>query len=187
MQALQRQRDLQHLLGGDLPAILHRAKHGRLFHQLLEARFHLDRILERDVQHLRNELGEPIPLRVRQPEDPTDVAQHALCLERSEGDDLANVLFPVLLGYILNDVVPPLLTEVDVEIRHRDPLRIEEPLEQKVVGNGIEVGDPQRVRHQRAGARAPAWTDWNPLFLGPVDEVLDDQKVTGETHRRDDR
>ncbi len=50
----------------------------------------------------------------------------------------------------------------------------------------IEVGDAQRVGHQRARARAAAGTDRNAFVLRPGDEVGDDQEVAGIFHAGDD-
>jgi hypothetical protein len=76
--------------------------------------------------------------------------------------------------------------EVDVEVGHRHAFGIEEALEQQVVRQRVEVGDAQCPRHQRAGAGAAAGTDRDALRLAPVDEVRNDQEVTGEPHLDDD-
>ena len=75
---------------------------------------------------------------------------------------------------------------VDVEVGHRHPFGIEEPLEQERVAQGIEVGDRQRIGHERASTRATAWPHRNVVILGPFDEIGDDQEVTGKAHALDD-
>ena len=65
------------------------------------------------------------------------------------------------------------------------PARIQEALEQQVVADRIQVGNAQRVGHQRAGARAPPRPDRNAVVLAPVDEVLHDQEVAGKAHLDD--
>src|SRR5690606_29108585 len=65
-------------------------------------------------------------------------------------------------------------------------LGVEEPLEDEVVGDGVEIGDAQAKRHQRPGAAAAAGTNGDATLLGKVDEVPDDEKVAGEAHFEDD-
>ena len=77
-------------------------------------------------------------------------------------------------------------TEVDVDIRHRDALRIQEALEDDVVLDRVDVGDVHAVRDEAAGGAAAAGTDGDPAALRVVDEVGDDQEVAGEAHLVDD-
>ena len=65
----------------------------------------------------------------------------------------------VLLGDVADHLAAPTLVEVDVEVRHRDPLGVEEPLEEQAVLQRVEVGDPHRVRGDRPGARAATRAD----------------------------
>jgi hypothetical protein len=81
----------------------------------------------------------------------------------------------------------PVHAEVDVEVRHRHALGVEEALEQQLELERIDIGDPQRPRDHRAGARAAARPDRDPVLLGPVDEVPDDQEVPREAHLLDHR
>src|SRR6185437_15120514 len=50
----------------------------------------------------------------------------------------------------------------------------------------IEIGDCERIRYQRACARAAAGPDRDAFFLGPLNEVGDDQEVAGIFHAGDD-
>ena len=135
---------------------------------------------------LRHQFAQPVDLAVRHLQHPADVAQHAARLQRPKRDDLRHALAAVTLLHVLDDLVAPLLTEVDVEVRHGDALGIEEALEDQPEADRIEIGDGQRVGDQRPGARAAAGADRNSLRLGPLDEIGDDQKVTGVFHADDD-
>ena len=107
-------------------------------------------------------------------------------LDLVHGDDLADVVLAVLLGDVADDLVAPVHAEVDVEVRHADALGVEEALEQQLVVDGIDVGDAQAVRHERAGARAAARADGDAVLLGVADEVPDDEEVAREVHLLDD-
>ena len=79
---------------------------------------------------------------------------------------------------------PP--AQVDVEIRAIAPRRMKEPLEGEPVADRIDIRDAQRVRHQRAGARA-APDGGNAAIASETDDVGDEQEVVGEFHAIDDR
>ena len=131
-------------------------------------------------------LRDPIDLPVWHLQHAADVAHHGLGLQRSEGDDLGDLALAVLLLDVVDHLAAPVLAEIDIEVRHRHAIRIEEALEQQVVAQRVEVGDGQRIGHQRAGARAAPRTNRNVLRLGPLDEVGDDQEVARILHLDDD-
>ena len=93
---------------------------------------------------------------------------------------------PYLLLDVGDDLVAMGFAEVDVEVRHRHALGIEEALEQQAERDRIEVGDGQRPGDDRAGAGAAARPDRDVVRLRPFDEVGDDQEVAGEAHAGDD-
>ncbi|CRQ25772.1 hypothetical protein PAERUG_E16_London_17_VIM_2_04_14_00132 [Pseudomonas aeruginosa] len=163
-------------LGGFLVALEEVAEHFFLLVGLIQG--HAD--FERD--HLRQPVGETVGLAL----DPRHVAYHSLRRHGAEGDDLAHRVAPVGVGHVVDHPVAALHAEVDVEVGHGDPFRVEETFEQQVIGQRIEVGDLQHVGHQRAGARAPPGAYRYAVVLRPLDEVHHDEEVTGETHLDDD-
>ncbi len=148
--------------------------------------FLLERLVERDADLEGNELRDLVDVAVVVAEHPADVANHRFGRQRAVGDDLRDALAPVLVGDVLDDPVAPLHAEVDVEVRHRYALGIQEPLEQQVVLDRVQVGDAERERHQRARTRAAARSDRDAVLARPADEVGDDQEVSGEAHAADD-
>ena len=152
----------------------------------LQPRLALDRALERDRlgRILRHQLAQLVDLAVGHLQHAADVAQHAARLQGAEGDDLRDAVAAVALLHVADHLVAPVLAEVDVEVRHRDALGIEEALEQQAEADRIEIGDGQRIGDQRAGAGAAAGADRNALRLRPLDEVGDDEEVAGIFHAR---
>ncbi len=61
---------------------------------------------------------------------------------------------PYSRAHVVDHLVAPVLAEIDVEIRHRHALGIEEALEQQIEAQRVEIGDGQRPGHDRAGARS---------------------------------
>ena len=138
-----------------------------------------ERFLERHVERRRNLFRDAIDVRVGQVHHAADVADHGLRLHGAERDDLRHVLAAVLRGDVLDHLAAAALAEVDVDIRQRDALRIEEALENQVVVQRVDVGDAQRPGHEAAGRRAAAGADRNAVLARVADEVPDDQEVPG--------
>ena len=110
---------------------------GALHHRIavalgLQARLVVDRALERDRvgRILRHQLAQLVDLAVGHLQHAADVAQHAARLQGAEGDDLRHVVAAVAFLHVADHLVAPVLAEVDVEVRHRHALGIEEALEQ---------------------------------------------------------
>ncbi len=155
---------------------------------LVEPRLHLEGLLDgrRARRVVRDELGDAVDLAVGQPHHPADVADHGAGLQPAEGNDVGDAVVPVLLTYILDDLVAPVLAEVDVEVGHRDALGVQEALEEEPEAQRVEIGDLQRPGGDRAGPGAAARAHRDPLPLGPADEVRDDQEIARELHLDDD-
>src|SRR5262249_26028956 len=150
------------------------------FHLLLEPGLAIKRALDREIELVGQKLRDPVALGERKTEHAAHVLDHGTGLELAEGDDLADVLAPVLALHVLDDLAPPVLAEVDVEVGHRDALRIDEALEQEIEFDRIDVRDLEAVRDERARAGSAARADRDLVPLGPADEVRDDQEVAGE-------
>ena len=70
----------------------------------------------------------------------------------------------VLVRDVLDDLAAPALAEVDVDVGQRDALGVQEPLEDEVVLDRIDVRDPQAVGDEAAGRRSAPRTDRNALL-----------------------
>ena len=154
---------------------------------LLQQRLAGDRLFERDRVRrvVRHQLAQPVDLAVGHGEHAADIAQHGARLQFAERDDLRDPIAAVFLLDVADHLVAPVLAEIDVEIRHRDALGVEKPLEQQTPAQRVEIGDRQRPGDDRAGARAASRPDRDALPLRPLDEIGDDQEVAGEPHLDD--
>src|SRR5581483_12176964 len=85
-------------------------------------------------------------------------------LERSERDDLTDRLASVPLPHILDDLTATLEAEIEVNVRHRNPLGIEKPLEQEIKLERVDLGDAQRVGDERSGRGPSPGADRNAAF-----------------------
>ena len=166
--ALEPARDREQILHAGVPLL-----------ELLQRRVFRHRQVERHLELVRDELGDAIDVGDRHLHDAADVADGRPRLHGAEGDDLRDVLAPVLLGDVVDHLAAPALAEVDVDIGQRHPLGVEEPLEVQIEVQGIDVGNLQAVGHEAAGRRAAARAHRDLALACVADEVPDDQEVPG--------
>ncbi len=134
VQTFQRLRDVEH------------ARDARVgLGRLAQPRLAVDRLLERHRRGrvLRHQLGELVDLAERHLQHAADVAHDAAREERAEGDDLRHLVGAVAVAHVADHLVAAVLAEVDVEVRHRDALGVEEALEQQAEAQRVEIGDEQ--------------------------------------------
>ena len=87
--------------------------------------------------------------------------------------------------HIVNDLAPAVDAEVHVNIRHGDPLRVQEALKEQAVFDGVHIGDVQAVADHTAGGAAPAGANGDAAALGKADEVRNNEKIVHKAHFMD--
>ena len=87
----------------------------------------------RRVRREGDHLGDAVDLGQGHLEDAADVADGRPGGHGPEGDDLADVLLAVLLGHVLDHLLPAAAAEVHVDVGQADALGVEEALEEEVV------------------------------------------------------
>ena len=152
-----------------------------------QLRLGLERLVQRQRLGLldRDQLGELVAEVVGHVQHPARIADHRLAGHRAEGGNLRHRVVAVLAAHVLDHLAPVVLAEVDIEVGHRHPLRVQEALEQQCIRQRIQIGDAQRERHQRTRTRPPPRPHRHPVLLGPDDEVRHDEEVAREPHLDD--
>ena len=145
------------------------------------------RQLQRDAgaRLVGDQLADAIAKGVAHVQHPAHIAHHATRGHGAEGGDLADGFLAVFVLHIVDHQIPVGLAEVDVEVGHGDAFRIQKALKQQLVFDRVQVGNFERIGHQRTGARTPSRPHRAAVLLGPVDEVAHDQKVARKTHLQD--
>ena len=148
--------------------------------------FVLERLLQGDSQFERDQFGDLVHKSIGQPQGAADIPNNGLGGHGAEGDDLRDPIRPVAIGDVGDHIVATVDAEIDIEIGHGDAFGIEEPLEQQIVFQRIEVGDAKGKRNQRARSGTAARAYGNLPPPRPTAEVRDDQEVALEAHLADD-
>ena len=146
----------------------------------------LARLLEVDLRHVGDVGGELVRVRQRIVHHPPDVLDRAFRGHLAEGDDVRHVVGAVLPRHVFDHALAPGVVEIDVYIGHGDAVGVEEPLEEEVELDRVDVGDAEGVGHGRARRRAaPGAYPHAALLARGADVVGDDQEVPRKAHGAD--
>ena len=102
---------------------------------------------------------------------------------RTKGDDLRHMIRTVFAVHIVDDLLPALVAEVHVEIRHADALRVQKALEDQVIADGVDIRNANTVSGNTARAGASSRPHRDALTFCKIDIVPHDEVVVGITHR----
>ena len=91
---------------------------------LLELRVDGQCTVNGNMQFHRHLFGNRVGLIVRNGQRASDIADGRAGCHGTKGDDLCNVVGPVLSGHILNDLGTAHIAEIDVDIRHGHAFRV---------------------------------------------------------------
>ncbi len=92
----------------------------------------------------------------------------------------------VLVRYVLEQLVAPLVRHVRVDVRHADPFGVQKALEEQIVLDGVELRDAERPRDDGSGGGASPGSHGDTSVLRRLDDAGDDQEVACEPHAVDD-
>ena len=154
--------------------------HGR---QLLVRR---KALIQLDPRPSGDLLGDGIDLGQRYVEGPSDIPDDGPGRHGAEGGDLADSILSIFLADVVDNLLPPIHAEVDIDIRHGDTVDIQESLEQQVVAQGVDVGDAQGIGDDASRGGASAGPDGDALLFGVADKVPGDEEVADKSHLLDD-
>jgi len=113
---------------------------------------------------------------------PPDIAQHSAGLQFTEGYDLRDLVRAIFLLNIRDHFVAAVLTEIDIKVRHGDTFGIQEPFEQQIIAQRVQIRDGQRPGNDRPRPGPTARPNRYFLCLGPLDKIRNDQEVARESH-----
>ena len=120
--------------------------------------------------------GQPRRHILGQTQDLADLANGAA---RSVTDDrrrYARPVPPIPVVDVLNDLLAPLMFEIDVDIRRLVSIGRQEAFEQKIMLAGIDRGDPQHIADGRIRRRSSSLTQ-DALVVRDLDNVVDGQEI----------
>ncbi len=139
---------------GDLRAQLGECPPARRLHLLRRVGKHQHFLADARGVPAVGELREPFEVGERQAECLADVADRATRSIRREARDERRMLAAVFLGDADDQLLADVAREVEVDVRHRRQLAIEEAAEREVVRDRVDVRQPGEIADERADGRA---------------------------------
>ena len=131
-------------------------------------------------------LGDHIHVGIGNAEGPAHIPDGPPGGHGAKGDNLGHMVCPIFLLDILNDLLPAADTEVNVNIGHSDPFRVEKPLEIEGIFHGVHIGDGQTIGYHRACRRTSPGAYRNAPALSIPNKIGDNQKIVYKSHLPDD-
>ena len=153
--------------------------------QLPQLVVHLQCLVDRDIQLIRNHLRNRIDLCIRHIQHTADIADDTARRQCTECDDLYNAVLAVFSRYIVDDLRAAFEAEIHVDIRHGNSFRVQETLEQELVPHRIQLCDAKGVGNNTSGRRSSSRSDHDVVVARKFDEIPHDQEVIDVTHRFD--
>ena len=141
-------------------------------------------ILQANVERVGHHSRQLVDSRQRHIQSSPDIANGVFGLQSTVGPDLRNVPLTVLLLGVVDDHLPPVTAEVDIDIGRLVSAGIEKAFEEQVVLQRADVTQSQQISHD-CSARGTSGAARNAIAAGKLDKVPDDQEVTGVTLRFD--
>ena len=153
--------------------------------QLPQLVVHLQCLVDRDIQLIRNHLRNRIDLCIRHIQHTADISDDTARRQCTECDDLYNAVLAVFSRYIVDDLRAAFETEIHVDIRHGNSFRVQETLEQELVPHRVQLRDAKGVGNNTSGRRSSSRSDHDVVVARKFDEIPHDQEVIDVTHRFD--
>ncbi len=150
-----------------------------------QLRVRLERAVDGHVQRVRDEPGHTVSLAVRHSERAAHVPNRGLRAERPERDDLRDAVVTIPVRRPADDLVAPVVGEVEIDIGRLAPLMMEEALEHQPRGDGVDLRDAQAVE-DRGRRRAPPHAHRDALRAREVRDLPHDVDVVHESSLADD-
>ena len=142
---------------------------------------------EFDVEFGRDHLRHPVGVAVAPAHHPRHIAHDRFCTERAEGRDLRHRTLTVFVADVFDHLAAPVLAKVHVDVGRRHALRIQEPLEQQLVFDRVDVGDTHHVRDDGTRRRSASRPHGNAPLFRPVNEIPGDEEIIHEPLRFEHR
>ncbi len=153
--------------------------------QLVQLRVLLQGLVQSNIQIPRHQLGNAVHIGIGKVHDPAHVPDHPLGPQGTEGDDLHHFFRAVLPAHIVDHVLPPVGAEINIDIRHGHPFRVQKALEQQTVADGVDVRDFQAVGHDTPRRAAPPGPHRDAVLFRVMYKIPHNEKIIHKTHTVD--
>jgi hypothetical protein len=93
----------------------------------------------------RDHLCDRVTAGVRKVQNTSHIPHNTLGRQGTEGNDLYHLILSVFLDHVIDDFLPAFEAEVNIDIRHGYPFRVQETLKEQIIAHRIDISDLQTV------------------------------------------
>ncbi len=154
--------------------------------QLPEFRIEFQSTVYGNVQFVGNHFCNGIHKSVRQIHCPAHVTDHSLCRQCTECHNLHHFIGAVFPAHIINDLLPSVIAEINVDIGHGYSLRIQKTFKQQIIFYRIDIGNFQTIGYYAACRGSTPRPHRNPVGSGIIDKIPHNQKIIHISHGLND-
>ena len=149
--------------------------------ELSELRIQFQRTTQGNVQLIWHHLGNTVSKIVGHIQYTRHIPDHTFGCQSTKSDDLYHLILTVFTFYILDNLLSPLITEVNINIGHGYTLRIQETLKQQIITDRVNVRNVQTVRYDTSRSTSSRSYRYVMTFR-PVDKIPYDQEIINISH-----
>ena len=148
-------------------------------------RIHLQCFINRDIEFLRDHLGNRIHKCIGKIHHASHITDHTSGSQSTKRHDLDYPVFTILTHNIVDHLLPSLEAEIHVDIGHGHTLRVEKTLKQKLIPDRVDICDLQTIRNNtsRCGATPRPYCD--PVIFGIFNKVPYYEEIIYISHAAD--
>ena len=145
-----------------------------------QVRTFCQRVFEFDIERIRDELCQFVDSSQRHVQRAADVADRVLGFQSSIRTNLSNVTSTVFLLCVVNNHLPAIAAEVDIDIGRFGSAGVQKAFEQQVIFQRANIPQSQQIGHDRSARRTSRSTG-NAIAASKLHEVPYDQEVARVT------
>ena len=153
--------------------------------ELFQLTGNFQRPLEGHFQFHGHKLCHHIHLLVRDTHHAAHIPDGVAGSHSTKGDDLRHMVRTVFTVDVVDDLLPALVAEVHIEIRHTDALGVQKTLEDQVIADGVDIRDAHAVGGDTTRAGAASRSHRDALTFCKIDVVPHNEVVVGIPHGLD--
>ena len=149
---------------------------------LMEFRIFLQSLVDGNIQLAGNHSGNGIHEGIRQIHHTPHIPDDSPCRKRTKRNDLRHTVSAVLFNDVIDHFLPPLETEIHVDIGHGNTFRIQETLKNQMIPDRVDIRNSRRICDKASRSAAAAGSHADAVFPGVPDIIPYNQKILHIPH-----
>ncbi len=155
-----------------------------IFVSLFQIRIHFHRRIYGDILPLYagNHFGNTVRIGIGHCQRPPHILDNRTCRHRTECNNLRYMVLAIFFDNVVNDLLPPFIAEIHVNIRHTHAFRVQKPFKNQAVFDRVNRCDRKAVRNHAARCRTAPRSYADAMVLRVFDKIPHNQEIIHKAH-----